>query len=46
MTPFSAGQPALHYLRDALRMIQPQIDEMLKKVFNKISMEEFLEVMK
>ena len=46
MTPFSAGQPALHYLRDAMRMIQPQIDEMLKKVFNKISMEEFLEVMK
>lgn len=44
--PYSAGQPALHYLRDAMLIIQPQIDEMLKKVFNKINMEDFLEIAK
>lgn len=41
--PYSAGQPALHYLRDSMLIIQPQIDEMLKKVFNKINVEDFLE---
>ena len=42
-TPYSTGQPALHFMRDSMLIIQPQIDEMLKKVFNKISMEDFLE---
>lgn len=42
-TPYSTGQPALHFMRDAMLIIQPQIDEMLKKVFNKINVEQFLE---
>lgn len=44
--PVSAGQPALHYLRDALLIIQPQIDEMLNKVFNKVNVDSFLEIVK
>lgn len=44
-TPYIQGQKALHYLRDALLFIQPQIDEMLEKVFNKkVNMDDFWEV--